>query len=204
MTKRLIGRIAQVMAVLALASTAHAIPFTITGGTATTSGLSVGTSVSVTPSAGLARTFDLSTAGQTTGPFNFLDVTVSGLGVAGGFINASLNFSDPTTTAANGVLGGFAVVLGFMSGGSLSVINDPSPIAFGNGGLFDVDFFGFTTSCMFCKTLTGKITARVTLLQLPGTGTVTPPPTQVPEPAMLSLLGAGLLAIAFLSRRKRV
>lgn len=182
-------------ALAATAGTASAIPFTITGGSGTASGISVGSTVDIDTSAGLAQSFNLE-VGETTDRFDFLDVTVSGLGLTTGVINAEMDFSQPTTATAEGVLAGFSVILGWASGGVLTVLYDPGPIAFGDGGLFDVDFFGFSDSCSYCTTLSGTVQATVSLLRAPGA-------TSVPEPATLSLLGAGLLAIGAMRRRRR-
>ena len=188
-------------AALLAAGAANAIPFQIAGGSASTSGVSVGSTVTATPSAGLAQTFDLQ-AGQTTSPFAFLDVTVTGKGAVAGYINAQLNFAQPIVTSASGILAGFSVILGWTSGGSLWVVNDPGAIAFGNGGSFDVNFYGFSSTCSLCTTLSGTVTATISLLRAPGSTTT--PPTSVPEPSTLWLLGAGLLAIGVTVRRRRV
>jgi hypothetical protein len=178
-----------------IAGSASATPFEITGGSASVSGVTTGSTVDVQVSDDLAHTFNLE-VGQTTERFDFLDVTVSGYGLTTGLINAEMDFSQPTTATAEGILAGFSVILGWASGGVLTVLYDPGPISFGDGGLFDVDFFGFSDECNYCTTLSGTVQATVSLLRAPG-------PVSVPEPATLSLLGAGLLAIGLTRRRRR-
>ncbi len=196
MTK-LTSRLVASLALAGIAGGAQAIPFQITGGSAEATGVTFGSTVSVSPNSNLARSFDL-LEGQTTNPFPFLDVIVTGQGIVAGYIDAQLDFAAPTIATADGVLAGFSVILGWHSGGSLWVLEDPGPISFGDGGLFDVDFFGFSDSCSYCSSLSGTVTATVSLLRSPTGGAV-----PVSEPATLSLLGIGLLAMGFMTRRRR-
>src|SRR5262245_21600363 len=109
------------------AGAASAIPFTITGGTVTPTGISVGPTVEAYVSKDLAHTFYLD-EGETTDRFNFIDVSVTGLGLTLGAIDAEMTFDEPTVATAQGVLAGFSVILGFVSGGVLTVLQDPGPI----------------------------------------------------------------------------
>ena len=81
------------------AGVASAVPFTITGGSATPTGISVGSTVDVQVSDTLAHSFDLE-VGETTERFDFLDVSVTGLGLVTGYIDAEMGFSEPTEATA--------------------------------------------------------------------------------------------------------
>ena len=183
-------------------STAVAAPiaFEISGGSATPIGFAVGTTVSVNPSPGLASAFELDLDAASPTPasrtFDFLDISVSGEGITTGIIAATLNFSTPVLGSATGLLVGFAVLLDELATGTVEVLANPGPIGFGNGGLFGVTFQGISDTCIGCSKLSGTIKATVTLLKAPGS-------VPVPEPATLTLLGAGLIALALTSRRRR-
>lgn len=181
-----------VLAVWGATATAAPIAFEIAGGSAKASGFAAGTVVDLKLSKDLTSEFTLDVGQSKT--INFLDISVSGSGLALGLIEATLNFTDPLQASANGLFVGLAVVLNKTAGGVVSVLDNPGTIAFGNGGLFGVTFNGFEKSCQSCSALSGTVTATVSLLKAPH---------GVPEPATLTLLGAGLAAFAFGARRRR-
>ncbi len=204
--KKIIGSLVVGVASVIGAQAANAtlVDFSVSGASGTATGLSTGSVVTITsdiPSAGYDFGLDLdpTTITPSSKTFDFLHVDVSGVGAVAGYVNAVLNFDRPADADATGILGGFAVVFGIGSTGVLSVLTQPGPIAFGNGGLFDVDFTGFSGLCLGLScgnSFSGDVTATVSLLKEPA--------TSAPEPATISLLGAGLLAIAFSQRRRKL
>lgn len=177
------------------AASANAVPiaFEISGGSATAYGLALGTTVNISPNPELVGAFSLDVGESKT--VKFLDISVSGNGAIGGFVDAALNFVAPVTGSANSLLAGAGFLLSGLGGfGGLTVVSNPAPISFGDGGLFAVSFQGFESSCFACSALTGTVTATISLLKAPAS---------VPEPATLTLLGAGLAALAFGARRRR-
>src|SRR5688572_30060176 len=120
MSAKMLSRVVPALVATAWFSAAQAVPFIIEGATVSTSGVTVGTTVTIEESAGLeGRYYNLTAAAPTSEVFKFLDVTVSGTGVVGGLIEATMKFAQPSGAEATGVLGGFAVLLGWTSGGFL-------------------------------------------------------------------------------------
>jgi hypothetical protein len=116
-------------------------------------------------------------------------------------VSASIDFDfvSPTTFSgtANGDTEGVSIWSGFLQAGVLTWDNSGlSSLHFGNGGILDVYLedatfgLGFGGLSNSSADVNGKFTYR--------RGTT----LAVPEPAVLSLIGGGLLLVAFLRRRR--
>ena len=114
--------------------------------------------------------------------------------VLNGLIAAGLTFAAAGSASAIPFQITGASTYGVSAGSTVNVTSLVAPRTF-DAGLFSVDFLGFSDSCRYCGSLSGAVQARVSLVRAPN--------VSVPEPAALSLLGAGLLAIGFARRRRR-
>ena len=130
------------------------------------------------------------TEGQSSGWFDFFELSVWGKGTSDYEVSATLAFSDPhaSSTALGG--GEYFTIFGLISGGNLSWGSDASQqVGFGNGGLYTVQLqegsiLGFGNTAM--------VQARVMLDAAP-----------VPLPASALLLIAGLGGLGFVRMRRR-
>ena len=111
-------------------------------------------------------------------------------------INAKLTLTAPVGLTQTITATGTASV-GSVGDSLVDYFIDWSPVsvAFGNGGLFEINL----SDMAFSGAETQFQTATIRLLQSPDDGT---PPTNIPEPASIALVGMGLSCVA-MSRRRR-
>lgn len=121
---------------------------------------------------------------------NFFNWSVSGLGLENFTVAVTLAFSSPSSTTAGGSGSGwFKTFLGVVSGGVLHW-GPVQSASFADGSTVDIAFadvhaFGFGNTTQSAATFTGNTIAAV------------------PLPASIPLLGAALLALGALRRRKK-
>ena len=124
---------------------------------------------------------------------NFFDWVVSGAGLESFTVAVTLVFSQPDATFSNGSGSGlFATFYGIVSAGFLQWSSIDS-VTFAQGSTLDIGFddvyaYGFGNSVSSGATFTGNPVVEV---------------SPVPLPASVPLLGAGLLALGLIGRRRK-
>ncbi|MBN9577588.1 MAG: PEP-CTERM sorting domain-containing protein [Alphaproteobacteria bacterium] len=156
----------------------------------------------------------LNTGGPHT-PFTFNLASTTGLSIdfispAGGTYTTGSNgpytFSLNTSGGSNTPFGSFSVAIDSSAGNGSgkAYYNDLTFTLKRTGGLSTDDFLANSKGAYFAADLTdGKNTGAQAWNDRTKVDEPPPPPTGVPEPLTLSLLGAGLAGMAAFSRRKR-
>jgi hypothetical protein len=187
--KKLLSSFAGVVA-LALSFQASAVPVTFDIASDSTAHLSSFSGLgapTVTVNSGLGAQSATLSAGQTA-EFDFFSIAFPTIGFGTGTIAASLGFDEPLgASAANGsASGSFASF--FVTAGELTWTKQPGLFSLANGTVYSVLF----------ENLSGVTWGRSVDVRAYLTLNTEP----VPEPGTLVLLGLGMLAVMYVSRRQ--
>lgn len=150
---------------------------------------------------GLGLGSDFTLADGQSQTIDFFELEVAGFGLGQYEIEASLDFDSPTMDPASGQGGGYfgtgdILLLGQISGGTLSWDSQPGLITLADGNVLSISFEDFIVFGMGDSKV---VHATITNL---GGGVVDNPMNPVPEPATMLLFGTGLAALASLKRWK--
>lgn len=137
---------------------------------------------------GQSETFYFATIGTTETWINYDDIQP-------GEITANIDFDMPDmTNAVGGTSIGFAGCFRFFQGWSL-IWNDPVIVDLGDAGEFSIELSDVTYGSWLWQGPDGTADVKVTITHNPS---VAP----VPEPSTMLMMGAGLLGLATLGRRR--
>lgn len=200
----------------------------ITGVTADNPAAISGVTIDANGNVSLTKTFSntspitlIFTVAHTTGEsnkFTFSETINNNSGVA--WTDFHFEIIEPEEVRGNGVvftsfqqstlsgfdlLGPSQTIPGFPQSGprSLNFLADPTPLPSGSStnALFDISPFDPGNNCNDNARTSLPCTYTFQLVQVPTFGNQ--PPVDVPEPASMTILGAGLLGLSRLARRRR-